>query len=53
MAEISKEQMAHDLALAYSVVEALKPSSEIVCTGDFHKQYLENYKEFLDNIEND
>lgn len=53
MSDISKEQLAHDLALAYSVVVALKPSSDIVCTGDFHKLYDENYKIFLENIEDE
>lgn len=53
MSDISKEQLAHDLAIAYTVVEALKPSSDIVCTGDFHKRYNENYEEYLQNIETD
>lgn len=52
MSDISKEQLAHDLAVAYSVVESMKPSSHVVCTGDFHKLYEDNYKEFLENIEN-
>ena len=52
MSDISKEQLAHDLAIAYTGVEALKPSSEIICTGDFHAHYDDNFKEFLENINN-
>lgn len=52
MSDISKEQLAHDLAIAYTVVQSLKPSSDVVCSGDFHKLYDENYKIFLENIEN-
>lgn len=53
MSALSKEQIAHDLAVAYSVVEALKQGTEIVCSGDFKNTYDEFYKIFIENIEDE
>ena len=52
MSDISKEQLARDLAVAYTVVQSFKPSSDVICSCDFNKLYDENYKIFLENIKN-
>lgn len=45
------EQRAHEFALAYSVVRALKNSEDIQCSGDFKKLYDEFYDTFLENFQ--
>lgn len=54
MSEFIKWQRIHDLAIAYTLLCALRndPSSEngVACSGDFAKLYNEYYQEFSENL---
>lgn len=54
MSEFIKWQRIHDLAIAYTLLCALRndPSSEdgVSCSGDFEKLYNDYFQEFSENM---